>query len=83
MSHTDTYTTWNIVSFVFWVLLIVLSFYLFFQYRELRRHAPHRPITWRFQLLHILAALFMPFVELIVLWAGFDDLEEERHMRAR
>jgi hypothetical protein len=72
MSHM---TTDNWVTLLFFLLLSILALFIFFRYRNLVRGTRLR-VSWRFQLLHILGAIFVPFIELIILWACFDEAYE-------
>lgn len=79
-------TVWSWAWSIFFVVLIVICLMWFFSYRRRRMAAaPKYPaFSWHAQLLHVLGAIFFPFIELLVLWSGAEDLAdwEAEHKKA-
>lgn len=73
--------TVNLVYLIFWILFFLLAIYLFIKYKN-RRAEVKEPLSWRFEILHVLGIIFMPVIECLILWAGFDDLRD-RHPHRR
>jgi len=67
----------NLVYLIIWGVMFLITIIMFLRYKK-RRAENNDPISWRYEILHVLGIIFLPVVEFFVLLAGFDVIADKK-----